>query len=141
MIKHFLKLASAAVLMGALGTANAASITLVLTQDTGGMVTMDILADFSDVTTIGGGFDVATAGLALLDFEAMYPGDPGFSREPDRPAVRFCVRRLQRPHRQFRCDRHADVRGDERRLARQWSGDRVDCRSVPGCQHLPADSD
>ncbi len=83
MTRRLLRLTSAAVMIGALGTANAASILLVVTEDTGRSVTMDITADFTGVTTIGGGFDVAFSGLAFVSFDSSYPGDPGFSREPD----------------------------------------------------------
>ena len=76
MIRPLLKLTSAAVLMGALGTANAASILLVVTEETGSSVTIDITADFTGFTTIGGGFDVAISGLAFVSFDSNYPGDP-----------------------------------------------------------------
>lgn len=87
-IKPFLKLASAAVLMGALGTANAASISL--TPDSvdaavGDTVSLDVIMDFSDVTTIGGGFDIVYDSSAL-SFVAWNPnpvGDPSFARLPD----------------------------------------------------------
>ncbi len=87
-IKPILKLASAMVLMGALGTANAASISLTpssVDAAAGDIISMDVIMDFSDVVTIGGGFDISfdTSVLSFVSWDANPVGDPGFARLPD----------------------------------------------------------
>ncbi len=85
-IKPILKLVSALVLMGALGTAHANSI--FMTPDSvdaavGDTVTLDVIMDFSD-TTIGGGFDIQydSSALSFLSWNPNAVGDPGFSGLP-----------------------------------------------------------
>ncbi len=87
-IKPFLKLASAAVLLSAVVTANAASISLtpqVSNAAVGDIVTFEIIVDFRDVITIGGPFDVHfdPNALGFASWTSSYPGDPGFSRDPE----------------------------------------------------------
>lgn len=98
------KMIGAAALMGVMASANAASISLVYTggaslgTDTDGaalaavgdVLSFDIVADFTDQPTIGGGWDIAfnsdafAYGEYTLDPTGLGPGvlDPGFSSAP-----------------------------------------------------------
>lgn len=93
------KVIGAAALMGLMASANAASLSLVATSGQGtaddgailvGLndgdrtVTFDLVADFSDVSTIGGGFSIAwdTAGLDFVSYESAGAGDPAFGQDP-----------------------------------------------------------
>ena len=75
-------------LFSTLNLANAASISLSpanVDAVVGDIIELDVIMDFSDVTTIGGGYDIAFSS-ADLDFMSWAPnpvGDPGFSRLPD----------------------------------------------------------
>ena len=87
-MKPFLKLASTAVLMIAVVTANATSISLtpqVSNAAVGDILAFEIIADFRDVITLGGPFDVAfdPNALGFVSWTSSFPGDPGFSRDPD----------------------------------------------------------
>ena len=70
-------------------TANALSISLmpadVSDVGVGDVLSFDVIADFSDDPTIGGGFDVFFDNLALgfVSWAATPLGDPDFAREPD----------------------------------------------------------
>ena len=83
-----LKLASAFVLFVAFGTANAASISLspaYVDGSPGDTFSLDVIMDFSDVTAIGGGFDVLfdSSGVTFVSWAAAGVGDPALAREPD----------------------------------------------------------
>ncbi|MEL7450701.1 MAG: cohesin domain-containing protein, partial [Pseudomonadota bacterium] len=87
-IKPFLKLAATAVLLSAVGTAKATSISLtpqVSNAAVGDIVAFEIIADFRDVILLGGPFDVHfdPDALGFVSWTASFPGDPGFSRDPD----------------------------------------------------------
>ena len=87
-IKPLLQLTATAVLLGALGTANAASIWMtpqVSNAAVGDIVAFEIHADFSDVVTIGGAFDgfYDPDALRFASWISSYPGSPNFSRDPD----------------------------------------------------------
>ena len=73
--------------LGMMNVANAASISLSpasVDAMVGDIVALDVIMDFSDVITIGGGFDITSSSdLTFVSWAANPVGDPGFSREPD----------------------------------------------------------
>lgn len=80
--------ASVLLLIATTGAANAASLSLSppsADSTLGSLVSFDVIMDFSDVTTIGGGFDIAfdSSALQFVEWAANPVGDPGFAREPD----------------------------------------------------------
>lgn len=91
------KVIGAAALMGMMASANAASLSLVYTGDadtaadgailvqSGDSVTFDLIMDFSDDPTIGGGFDINfdSAGLMFESYVGAGLGDADFGRDPD----------------------------------------------------------
>jgi len=85
-----MKIFGALILMGLLSSANAASISLVPTSavdgvSAGDIVSFDVVADFSDVPTLGGGFDIVfdSSALAFSSLTNNQVGDPAFGRDPD----------------------------------------------------------
>ena len=90
MTKTVLPLIAVCVMALSPKTANAVSISLIPAGDfssveVGDTLAFDILIDFSDATTLGGGFDVFfdSAALALSGGVYAPPGDPDFARVPD----------------------------------------------------------
>ncbi len=84
------KIFGALLLMGVMAGANAASISLVATSPVtdvgaGDTVSFDIVMDFTDIPTLGGGFDVVfdSSALQFESFVSAGLGDPAFGREPD----------------------------------------------------------
>lgn len=91
MRKPFSALAAATLLMFALSSVQAASISLTPANtnvSVGGLFNLDVSIDFSDDATLGGGLDVLYDGTALA-FQSFTFGtttldlDPAFSRIPD----------------------------------------------------------
>ena len=87
-IKPFLKFAAASLLFACLGTARAATLTITPTTVTvapGDVVLLEVIVDFEDALSLGGGFDVVydPNSLQLLSWTANMIGDPGFIGEPD----------------------------------------------------------
>lgn len=95
------KLIGAAALMGVMATANAASVSLVYTAgstideaiaddgailaNSGDMLTFELVMDFTDIPTLGGGFDINfdTGGLSFVSYDSAGLGEPSFGRDPD----------------------------------------------------------
>lgn len=80
-----------AIFLGLASLANAVSVNLIPTTNVtavrpGDTVAFDIILDFTDETTLGGGFDLNfdESQLQLLGFtETVILGDPNFGRPPD----------------------------------------------------------
>lgn len=84
------KIIGALALMGLMASANAASISLVPTSSVDGVapgdiVSFDVIMDFTDQSTIGGGFDIVFDETALMfvGLNNAQLGDPSFGRDPD----------------------------------------------------------
>lgn len=85
-----IKISAAIMLISLVSSVNAASVSLVPTSNVNNVlandiVAFDIIMDFTDIPTLGGGFDVAFDS-AFLQFESYTSaglGDPDFGRDPD----------------------------------------------------------
>ncbi|MFK8016595.1 MAG: VPLPA-CTERM sorting domain-containing protein [Gammaproteobacteria bacterium] len=90
------KMIGAVALMGLMASANAASVSLIYTGGNdidddgailaagGDVLSFDLVMDFTDRITLGGGFDVNwdTAGLGNVEYTSAGFGDPSFGRDP-----------------------------------------------------------
>lgn len=97
------KLIGAAIVALCMSSAHAVSLSLVYTggssvdeprpadgdgailANNGDVLTFELIMDFSDWPTIGGGFDINfdAAGLSFLSYQSAGLGDPDFGRDPD----------------------------------------------------------
>lgn len=84
----FLSLVTVMLLLGTISNVNAASIALSPSFNTGApgdTVLFDILYDFTDESTLGGGIDIFfdDSVLNFVNYTWSGVGDPGFARSPD----------------------------------------------------------
>lgn len=87
-IKPIITVATTVLLLGSFGTTNALSIVLspsAVEVDVGDTISLDLIADFSDDPTIGGGVDIKfdSTSLQFESWVAAGLGIPDFVREPD----------------------------------------------------------